>query len=163
VSADTIIAACATVIALASVAVAVSEGRAARDHNRRSVRPILQIRKEFPAGERGGLRVTNVGLGPAAITRTELWLDGVLVGGTDRAGVDRVRENLPGPRPWAVNIGAGAYLATDYDQYLLSVGSYEPDRHEAFVDLVRHRLRIRITYDSLYGGESFSVERGPDV
>ena len=41
--ADTIIAACATVIALVSVAVSVTEGRAARDHNRRSVRPILQI------------------------------------------------------------------------------------------------------------------------
>lgn len=162
-SADTIIAACATVIALASVAVAVTEARAAREHNRRSVRPILQLRKEFPAGGRGGLRVTNVGLGPAAITRTELWLDGVLVGGTDREGTERVRENLPGPRPWAVSFGAGAFLAADYDQYLLSVGDYDPGLHGAFVDLIRNRLRIRITYDSLYGGESFTTERGPDI
>lgn len=162
-SADTIIAACATVIALVSVAVAVTEARAAREHNRRSVRPILQLRKEFPAGGRGGLRVTNVGLGPAAITRTELWLDGVLVGGTDREGTERVRENLPGPRPWAVSFGAGAFLAADYDQYLLSVGDYDPSKHGAFVDLIRNRLRIRITYDSLYGGESFTTERGPDI
>ena len=161
--ADTIIAASATVIALASVAVSVTEARAGREHNRRSVRPILQLRKEFPVGERGGLRVTNVGLGPAAITRTELWLDGVHVGGTDRDGTDRVRANLPGPRPWAVSFGAGAFLATDYDQYLLSVGSYDPRQHDAFVDLIRNRLRVRITYDSLYGGESFTVERGPDI
>jgi hypothetical protein len=163
VGADTVIAACATVVALVAVAVSVVEARATRAHSRRSVRPILQLRKGLHRGRAAGLRVTNVGLGPAAITRTDLWLDGVHVGGTDRAGVDRVREGLAGPRPRAVSFGAGAFLATGYDELLLGVDDYDPDRHGEFADLIRRRLRVRITYDSLYGGESFTVERGPDL
>jgi len=98
-----------------------------------------------------------------ARTRTDVWLDGVHVGGTDRAGVGRVRAGLQGPRPRAVSFGAGAFLATGYDELLLGVDEYDPDRHGEFTDLIRNRLRVRITYDSLYGGESFTVERGPDL
>ena len=55
------------------------------------------------------------------------------------------------------------FLATDYNEYLLSVAPYDPAVHADFVDLVRNRLRVRITYDSLHGGESFTVDRGPDL
>jgi hypothetical protein len=158
VNAETVIAAAATVIALASVVVAVSEARATRAHNRRSVRPILQVRRGFRPGGVAGLHVANVGLGPAEVTRTEVWLDGVHLGECDKAGLDRVRENLPGERPHAVSFGAGAFLAGDYAEYLLSVPDYDPDRHADFAHLLRERLRVRITYDSLLGGEGFVAE-----
>jgi hypothetical protein len=158
VDANTVIALAATVIALASVVVSVTEARAARAHNRRSVRPILQVRRGFLPGGTAGLRITNVGLGPAAVTNTELWLDGVLLGEVDKAGLDRVREHLGGERPHAVSFRTGAFLATDYDEYLLSVPDYDPDRHADFAHLLRDRMRIRITYDSLLGGEGFVAE-----
>jgi hypothetical protein len=160
VDADTVIAACATVIALVSVGVSVDQARSTRDHNRRSVRPILLVRAGFRPGEVAGLRVTNVGLGPAAVTRTELWLDGVHVGGTDQAGVDRLRETLAGERPGAVTFGDGTFLATDYDEYLLYLPEYDARRHADFATLVGERIRVRISYDSLYGGEAFVAE-GP--
>jgi hypothetical protein len=162
VSGETVIAACATVTAVVALAVSIIEARAARDHNRRSVRPILQVRTGLRAGQVAGLQVTNVGLGPAAIVETEVWLDDVLIGETDKVGLDRLRDTAGGVRPSAVSFGSGSFLATDYDEYLLSVPAYDPDLHADFARLVRDRVRVRITYESLYG-ERFVTPDRPDV
>jgi hypothetical protein len=42
-----VVAICATVIAVASLAVSVYQARATRLHNRHSVRPILELRTNF--------------------------------------------------------------------------------------------------------------------
>ncbi len=70
--AATVVAICVTVVAIASLAVSVYEGRAARRHNRYSVRPLLELDTSFRPGRRADLRLTNSGLGPAAVTRTVL-------------------------------------------------------------------------------------------
>lgn len=53
--AETVVAVCAVVIAVASLAVSFYEARAARQHNRHSVRPLLQLhRGRDPRGPREG-------------------------------------------------------------------------------------------------------------
>lgn len=64
-NANTVIAICATVIAVASLVVSVSEARAARTHNRLSVQPLLELTTRFPVGGTAGLRLSNSGLGPS--------------------------------------------------------------------------------------------------
>ncbi|GIJ52254.1 hypothetical protein Val02_91400 [Virgisporangium aliadipatigenens] len=150
--ANTVIAVAATVVALASLAVAAYEARASRRHNRQSVRPVLQLRSAFHVGGTAGLRLTNVGLGPAVITGSHLLLDGepVTAGGIDEAGINSVRDGLE-VRPKAVTFADGSVLATDLDVWVLSVEPYDPDAHEEFYDLLRRRLTVEIRYESFYG------------
>jgi hypothetical protein len=54
---------CAAVIALLSLVVTIVQVRATRTHNRKSVRPVLQIGDTFHRGEQAGLLLSNVGLG----------------------------------------------------------------------------------------------------
>jgi hypothetical protein len=139
VDASIVIASCATVIAVASLAVSVYEARATRNHNRHSVRPILELRHGFPRGRTAGLQLTNSGIGPAAITHTSLKVDGVPLGEFNESGVNRLRDLLA-IRPSATTLGRKSVLATDYDEYLLSIERCDPDTHREFADLIRHRL-----------------------
>ncbi len=75
-NASIVVAICATVIAVLSLAVSVYEARAARRHDRISVRPHLALQATLRQGSQAGLQLVNAGLGPAAITRTVLTLDG---------------------------------------------------------------------------------------
>lgn len=59
----TFVAMCAAVIALLSLVVTIVQVRATRTHNRKSVRPVLQIGDTFHRGEQAGLLLSNVGLG----------------------------------------------------------------------------------------------------
>lgn len=49
------------------------------------------------------------------------------------------------------------FLDTDYQQFLLSVDSYDPSQHHEFRELIEGRLRLEIQYESIYGGEGFTV------
>ncbi|MBO3744820.1 hypothetical protein J5X84_01980 [Streptosporangiaceae bacterium NEAU-GS5] len=155
-SADTVVAICATAIAVASLTVSVIEGRASRRHNRLSVRPLLQLTTRFHPGDSAGLLLTNSGLGPAIIVKTALWLDGKHVGEYNQANVDKVRDPLAF-RPSAVTFGGRPFLATDYSRFLLLVEPYDPDEHAEFADLLIRRLRVEIHYESLYGRENYTT------
>lgn len=159
--ASTVVAICATDIAVASLAVSVIEARATRVHNRQSVRPILALRTGFRVGGLAGLRLTNLGLGPAAITTTKLSFDGVLLGEFNESNVNRIRDTLTAVRPAAVTLGGRSFLDADYDEYLLGVAPYDPDLHGEFVELIRRRLEVEIHYESLYGGEGFKTVLTP--
>jgi hypothetical protein len=162
VNASTVIAVCAVVIAGASLVVSVSEARATRKHNRYSVRPILKLTTSFPEGKKAGLILSNSGLGPAAVTTSSLSLDGESLREFDEPTVNRVRDHLS-IRPSAVTLGRQTFLHTNYDRFLLSVDPYDPKKHQEFLKLIRHRLRVEIRYDSLYGGEQFRAVHGyPD-
>lgn len=155
-NANTVIAICAAVIAGASLVVSVSEARAARKHDRNSVRPILKLTTSFPAGRKAGLILSNAGLGPAAVTASSLWLDDEPFGEFDERGVNQVRDRLS-VRPSAVTLGGQPFLDTNYDRFLLSVESYNREQHEEFYELIRTQLRVEIQYTSIYGKERFSV------
>lgn len=158
-NASVVVAICATVIAVLSLAVSVYEARATRRHNRISVRPFLELRVGLPQDRRAGLQLINAGLGPAAITRTVLTLDGESLGEFSEASVNVLRSKLS-VRPAAVTFRK-TILDTDYDQFLLSIEPFDRIEHAEFADLLRHRLGLEIYYDSLYGGEGFKTERKP--
>ena len=154
--ASVVVAICATVIAVVSLAVSVYEARATRRHNRISVRPFLELRVGLSQGRRAGLQLINAGLGLAAITRTVLTLDGEPLGEFSEASVNVLRSKLS-VRPAAVTFRR-TILAADYDQFLLSIDSFDRTEHTEFADLVRHRLGMEIHYESLYGGEGYKAE-----
>ena len=153
-NANTVIAACAVVIAVASLVVSVYEARATRAHNRRSVQPLLIFRTGFSAGGTAGLVLANSGLGPAKIIKTTLMLDGAEFGDFSKESVDKLRADHLRVKPHATTLGGQPFLDTDYEQFLLSVRSYDPDKHSEFSDLIEHRLGIEIEYSSLYDERS---------
>ena len=157
--ASVVVAICATVIAVLSLAVSVSEARATRRHDRISVRPFLELQVTLPQGGTAGLRLINAGLGPAAITRTVLTLDGEPLGEYGEDSVKVLRGKLS-VRPAAVTFRK-PILAADYDQFLLSVEPFDRTEHAEFADLLRRRLGLELHYESLYGGEDYKAERNP--
>jgi hypothetical protein len=158
-NASIVVAICATVIAVLSLAVSVDEARATRRHNRITVRPFLELRVGLPQGGKAGLQLINVGLGPAAITRTVLSLDGQSLGEYGEESVDVLRSKLS-VRPSAVTFRK-TLLAADYDQFLLNIEPFDRAEHAEFADLLRHRLGLEIHYESLYGGEDYETKRDP--
>jgi hypothetical protein len=159
-NASVVVAICATVIAVLSLVVSVSEARATRRHNRISMRPFLELRVGLPQGGKAGLQLINAGLGPAAITRTILTLDGESLGEYSEESVNVLRGKLS-VRPAAVTFRK-TILATDYDQFLLSIEPFDRAEHAGFADLLRNRLGLEIHYESLYGGEDYKTERNPN-
>ena len=64
--ANTVIAICSVVIAVASLAVSAYVAWATRKHNRLSVQPVLGFRTTYSADGKSGLLLINSGLGPAS-------------------------------------------------------------------------------------------------
>jgi hypothetical protein len=158
-NASIVVAICATVIAVLSLAVSVYEAQATRRHDRISVRPFLELRVGLRQGSTAGLQLINAGLGPAAITKTVLTLDGKPLGEFSEASVNILRGKLS-IRPAAVTFRK-TILATGYEQFLLSVEPFDRTEHAEFADLVKYRLGMEIHYESLYGGEDYKTERKP--
>ncbi|WNO76769.1 hypothetical protein [Streptomyces sp. AM8-1-1] len=159
-SAEIVVATCAVVIALASLGVAVWQAHTTREHNRRSVRPVLQLHRGTHEGALSGIRLTNAGLGPALVVSTHVTLDGELIGRWDKTCADRVRADLP-THLNAVTFGEGEVLPIGYSEYLLSLPAYDPHLHASIADILSRRLAIAIHYESLYGGEGFRVALKP--
>jgi hypothetical protein len=156
VDANTVIAICGVVIAVASLAVSAYVAWATRKHNRLSVRPLLGLTTTFPAGAAAGLRLTNSGLGPAKIISSQLTVSGEAFGEFDQPNVDKLRRRLD-IRPHAATLGGQPFLDTDYQQFLLSIDPYDPSGHAEFRQLIEEKLRLEIRYESVYGGEGFTV------
>ena len=154
--ADTVTAICATGIAVASLAVSISQTRAVQEHNRRSVRPFLQFEFQRTADGETGVRLRNVGLGPAIVTATTVTLDGNLLGAWDELTVNEFRRSLP-VRPRARTLRTGMAIPTAYDELLLHLDNYDRSRDEWFWDLIRRRLLLEVHYESIYGGERFGT------
>jgi hypothetical protein len=152
VNADTITAICATSIAVASLAVSVAQTRSIQQHNRRSVRPFLQFEYQRRTDGETGLRLQNVGIGPAAVTVATFTLDGVEVGPWEESVVNQLRRSLQ-ERPRARTLRSGVVIPAGYNEFLLYLDKYDRSRDEWFWDLIRRRLLLEIRYESIYGGE----------
>ena len=155
--ANTVIAFCGVVPAVASLGLSAHVARATRKHNRLSVRPLLGLTTAFPVGGTAGLRLTNSGLGPARVIGSQMTVtDEDITGEFDRPHVDALRDRLA-VRPHAATLGGQPFLDTDYQQFLLSVDPYDPSEHREFRQLIEGRLRLEVRYESIYGGEGFTV------
>lgn len=141
--AQTAIAISAIVIAIASLAVSIYQVRAARLHNRHTVRPLLQLRLKTAPGTKSGIWLMNTGLGPAIVTGTRVWLDGEDLGVWNRATSRRVRAGIT-PRPRASALADGMGVPPGHIEYLLSLDAYSPAEHTAFRDLIERRIGLEI-------------------
>ncbi|MEO3788052.1 hypothetical protein ABGB12_32400 [Actinocorallia sp. B10E7] len=161
-SAESITAVCATVIAVLSLMISLQESHAVRQHNRQSIRPALQLSHIRRRGGITGIGLTNCGIGPAVITQTILKLDGVLLGAWDESTVNTFRERLR-PVPGARTFLPGHTLAVGYNELLLYLNEFDVEQHMDFWNLIRHQLELEIHYESLYGGENFVafLPKGP--
>jgi hypothetical protein len=162
VDANTVIAICGVIIAVASLGLSAYVARATRNHNRLSVRPLLGLTATFPERGTAGLRLTNSGLGPARVISSQLTYDGKQFGEFNKANVDEFKGRLAardrlGVRPHATTLGGHPFLDTDYQQFLLIVDPYDPPEHRAFRQLIETKLRLEIQYESIYGGEGFTI------
>ncbi|WP_399885382.1 hypothetical protein ACGH7X_14520 [Streptomyces sp. BBFR51] len=158
-NAETVIAVAATVVALGSLWVSWSQTRATRLHNRQSVRPLLQIRR-IRQDDLVGLKLVNAGLGPAVVTRSVVLLDGVVAGEWNREVKPAVFA--PGLWPKTYSLRAGSVVLAGQETFLVRLESAgtdasDSDRLQEFWGLVDRRLVIEVEYESLYGGEGFSV------
>jgi len=160
-SVDAITAVCAIVIAVASLAVSIIEARATRKHNRYSVKPALRIiRVKTHEDLRAGLKLRNVGLGPAVIMRTTVTLDGRDVGSWDRDSFDLIVESNK-PIPKFSTLYDNTVIPAGEEQFLIFIDHFKEGQHAWFWELIAHRLSIEIRYDSLYGGENFTESKHP--
>lgn len=159
--ANTVIAISATAIAVGSLAVSVTEARAARRHNRYTVRPLLQFMRTRGFDRPSGILLTNYGLGPAIVTRTLVELDGEVLGRWDYTTAEALRADLP-VRPRASTFDIGRAIPVNEIAEVLVLPEYDYDRHNWFWDLVAHRLHFVVEYESLYG-ERFKTELLPGL
>lgn len=157
--AGTVTAVCATGISCLALAVSVSEGRATRRHSRLSVRPALAMRATRRDGI-AGIRLQNVGLGPAVIITSRLALDGMPLDGWTESGVSVVRTSFP-YQTHASTFEDGAIVPTDYNSFILSVDDYDSRAHGDFWHLIRNRVTVELQYESLYGGEKLLAVYSP--
>jgi hypothetical protein len=127
------------------------------------VKPLLGLTAMFPVGATAGPRLTNSGLGPARIISSQLTFDEEQFGEFDKPHVDELRRRLAErdhmtARPHATTLGGQPFLETDYQQFLLSVDPYDRSEHGEFRRLIEEgRLLLEIRYESIYGGEGFTV------
>ncbi|GAA1872108.1 hypothetical protein [Actinomadura bangladeshensis] len=154
--ASTITAVSATLIAILSLLVSLQESRAIRRHNRESIRPLLRLKVSRKQGGRTGVVLVNCGLGSAIISRSVVTLDGDAIGEWNEAVVNGFREGLD-PVPGASTFTTGYALPAGDERYLLELNDFDVSLHGDFWNLIRRRLGLEIFYESLYGGEEFSV------
>jgi hypothetical protein len=158
---DSITAICAIIIALASLVVTVMEARTTREHNRQSVRPVLRIvRVKMHDDTRTGLKIENLGLGPAVILSTAIELDGKPIGAWNRKAFDlMVGTNKPLPNFSAIY--DDAVIPAGSTQFLIFIDPFKERQDSWFWELIAHRLTLEVRYESLYGGENFTTFKRP--
>jgi hypothetical protein len=159
--ANTVIAMCATVIALSSLAVSLLEVRAVRQHNRHAVRPLLQLWVKRRPGGTTGIMLANRGLGPAIVTRSSLKVDGRPAGKWNEAGFNPVRASSP-VVPQAMTIDAPMAIPAGFESFVMSLDAFDRLEHAWFWELIRQRIQLEVHYESLYGGEDFNVALNVD-
>ncbi|MEU1345613.1 hypothetical protein [Streptomyces sp. NPDC005795] len=107
-------------------------------------------------GTEAGLNVINAGLGPAIVTSSVVRLDGEVIGQWNYHTQQRILSSFP-TLPKAHSLRPGAVVLAGQSTFLLCMDGFSDDQHGWFWDLIARRLVIEIRYESLYGGENFSV------
>lgn len=156
--ANTVTAVSATGVAVVSLIVSITEARSAREHNRNSVRPLLELRTVRQPDHLTGIWLFNYGLGPAIITGSAVSVDGQALGSWHEDDINELRNSLP-VRPSAVTFRDGQAVPPGYQAALLALRNYDREQHGWFWQLLRQRITLEIRYESLYG-EQFTIDFG---
>ncbi|MBM0274851.1 hypothetical protein [Micromonospora tarensis] len=150
--ANSVTAICATVIAVASLVVSITEARASRRHNFQSVRPLLSLDCLRLNSGLAGIRIRNAGLGPAIIRATTLYFDGEEVGPWEKQVVDPLRDTFAA-WPNFSTLRPGKPIPVGQELMILAVEDYDRTRDAEFWAAVTQRIRIHVQYESIYGNE----------
>ncbi|MEU4475428.1 hypothetical protein [Micromonospora sp. NPDC023888] len=150
--ANSVTAICATVVAVASLVVSITEARASRRHNFQSVRPLLSLDCLRLNSGLAGIRIRNAGLGPAIISLTTLYLDGDEVGPWEKQVVDPLRGTFT-TWPNFSSLRPGKPIPVGQELMILAVEDYDSVRDAEFWAAVTQRIRIHVQYESIYGNE----------
>ena len=152
---------CAVVIAVLSLGVSIIEARAAREHNRQSVRPLLQFTREHTSGHAwAGLVLENVGLGPAIVTGSIVRLDGTDIGNWDHRAVDLI-VGPHRPRPSYTVVRTGRVLPAGASIRPIFLEDFDTTRDEWFWETLVRRIYVEVRYESIYGGKQISAIARP--
>jgi hypothetical protein len=159
-SANLIVSAAATVIALAALGLSVYEAMLSRQHDRLSVRPLLDSELHVSsARERFCLVVINNGLGPAIIKKWQLLVDGKPYRDLGITRWEQLTAHLKLSQPVSYSyFEPNSILAPEESEELIgyTVAVYSQEEANRFREAIR-RLAIVIEYESMYG-ESFNFE-----
>lgn len=94
-------------------------------------------------GATSGLGLTNAGLGPARITYSKLILGDEVLGELSVPIVDGLRDRLSLPLA-TTTLSDNSFLAAGFEEFLLSVDSYNEAQHREFCEWIESRLHIEI-------------------
>ena len=157
-NADTIIAICSVVIAVAVVAVTIWQSWVMRKHNRLSVKPHLNFEiKCLDAGQpRFSIILRNIGLGPAIIKNFSLLVDNKQVCNPNNKERINIFKNLQINVPYHTfrNIENGSGIGPNDVKTIISLNTEESS---TTLVLKMERIDIHIEYESIYK-ESFRIE-----
>ncbi len=164
---ERIVVVAAVVIALCALGVSLWQGWQTRAHNRLSVLPNLEIYAHFdlPAPrENIGLYLVNTGVGPAKITRLDVYFDDKLVQ-NDNDYVNIIKQiKLDKQEKFRItpsSIGKNTILASEKSILVFGIlrnditklekgGSYKIKLANHFRDELKKRFRIEWEYCSIY-------------
>ena len=159
-SANLVVSAAATVIALAALGLSVYQAMLSRQHARLSVRPLLDSELHVSAArERFCLIVTNNGLGPAVIKRWQLLVDGKPYRDLGITRWEQLTDHLKLSKPVSYSyFEPNSVLAPEESEELIgyAVTVYSREEADRFREAIR-RLTIVIEYESMYR-EAFTFE-----
>jgi hypothetical protein len=158
--AELITAIATAVIALVAVVISIIEARAARQHNRLSVRPHVSVRHHL-GGSTGRLGITasNDGLGPALVNACVVEVDGTPMQegeGNDNGWNAALKALDLYQHKFAIEVVApNGTIPAGGTRWLLSAPF--PPATAALPDQMKKafkRLDVRLSYQSMYRGEN---------
>ena len=145
----------AGVIALCALAVSIWQGHLARQHNRLSFRPLLEIWCDATRTKLH-LNIKNCGTGPALIRSTAIFYGGAKYNLSERADFERLldvwkAEGAPPAEYYASFPDGNAVVAVNdsFDLFRV-VDSPDLEAASAFFSKVFRNMRVEIRYQCIY-------------
>lgn len=160
-SADTITAIAAIIIALIALGISVWQGYETRRHNRLSVTPKLtydySLSSAYPEV---AIKLSNNGIGPAIIKDFALHVDGIRIEDIGYGGWKSVGNKLNTFQPWVRSafLNKEDVMRVGETKMLFSVDRKNINRERKEIILKAFsRLKISIEYESIYG-DNYLIE-----
>ena len=161
-SADTIIAACAVVIAAASLFLAIRLGIESRRHERLATTPILRVDRcvAYPGELR--LAFSNQGIGPAILDRYRIRIPSGEDFESTPDNWTRILTELgcPGAPYVASSLHAGDTYAPGESCVLFQMGPFEQESLHLAIGKMLLELEPRLEYHSVFGEQFETTEDG---
>lgn len=159
---DTVTAICSTIIATMALLVAVWSSVQVRVHNELSVQPLLDIEfADDSDNESAGFIITNLGLGPARLVSSEIFVDGQAMPDLGYGGVKATLSYLDLDRDEVIFTGLSGDMVIAAGERVALITIARP-HYYAHIDSVlpmRDSLSLTLKYKSMYNIEDTAIYR----